>query len=111
MFRTGRIIGRRFRLVHVRYGNEIIETATFRRPPSDNDNAKELLITEDNEYGTAAEDALRRDFMLGVEGVLSEDQQARLVVFEHRFKKRMKEEVPQFKDHFRREKRDKKHRF
>lgn len=54
---------------------------------------------------------LRRDFMLSVDEFLSEDQQARLVVFEHRFKKRMKEEVPHFKDHFRREKRGKKHRF
>ena len=62
MFRTGRIIGRRFRLVHVRYGDEIIETATFRRPPSESPENGELLITEDNEYGTAAEDALRRDF-------------------------------------------------
>jgi poly(A) polymerase len=62
LFRTGRIIGRRFRLVHVRYGDEIIETATFRKAPSENQNSRELLITEDNEYGTAAEDALRRDF-------------------------------------------------
>ena len=62
LFRTGRIIGRRFRLVHVRYGDEIIETATFRRPPADTPDSDQLLITEDNEYGTAAEDALRRDF-------------------------------------------------
>jgi poly(A) polymerase len=62
LFRTGRIIGRRFRLVHVRYGDEIIETATFRRAPSENQDSGELLITEDNEYGTAAEDAVRRDF-------------------------------------------------
>jgi len=62
MFRTGRIIGRRFRLVHVRYGDEIIETATFRMAPSQSPGGGELLITEDNEYGTAGEDALRRDF-------------------------------------------------
>jgi len=63
LFRTGRIIGRRFRLVHVRYGDEIIETATFRREPSESGGGtKDLLILEDNEYGTAGEDALRRDF-------------------------------------------------
>lgn len=62
LFRTGRIIGRRFRLVHVRYGDEIVETATFRRAPQEKANSADLLITEDNEYGTAAEDALRRDF-------------------------------------------------
>ncbi|MBJ17999.1 MAG: poly(A) polymerase, partial [Deltaproteobacteria bacterium] len=42
--------------------DEIIETATFRRAPSENQDSGELLITEDNEYGTAAEDAVRRDF-------------------------------------------------
>ncbi len=62
-FRNGRIIGRRFRLVHVRYGpHKIIETATFRREPEQRSASKDLLITEDNEYGTAAEDAQRRDF-------------------------------------------------
>jgi poly(A) polymerase len=63
LFRNGRIIGRRFRLVHVRFGGEIIETATFRRePPESTGDDGDLLIVEDNEYGTAAEDARRRDF-------------------------------------------------
>jgi poly(A) polymerase len=63
LFRNGRIIGRRFKLVHVRFGSEIIETATFRRePPETNGEDGDLLIVEDNEYGTAAEDAKRRDF-------------------------------------------------
>jgi poly(A) polymerase len=63
LFRNGRIIGRRFRLVHVRFGREIIETATFRRePPPSAAPDGDLLIVEDNEYGTAAEDARRRDF-------------------------------------------------
>ena len=63
LFRNGRIIGRRFRLVHVRFGSEIIETATFRRePPEPEGEDGDLLIVEDNEYGTAAEDARRRDF-------------------------------------------------
>jgi poly(A) polymerase len=64
LFRNGRIIGRRFRLVHVVYGRHIIETATFRAAPEEEDagNGGDLLITEDNVYGTAAEDARRRDF-------------------------------------------------
>lgn len=64
LFRNGRIIGRRFRLVHVYYGNHIIETATFRRDPvkSEGEDGDDLLITEDNVFGTAAEDARRRDF-------------------------------------------------
>jgi poly(A) polymerase len=67
LFRNGRIIGRRFRLVHVVYGPHVIETATFRSGPAPQENGgdeepEDLLITEDNEYGTAAEDARRRDF-------------------------------------------------
>ena len=63
LFRNGRIIGRRFRLVHVGYGDDIVETATFRQEPAENPSGgSDLLIVEDNEYGTAAEDALRRDF-------------------------------------------------
>jgi poly(A) polymerase len=67
LFRNGRIIGRRFRLVHVVYGPHVVETATFRREPpspenSGDDEHEDLLITEDNVYGTAAEDARRRDF-------------------------------------------------
>lgn len=65
LFHNGRIIGRRFKLVHVAYGSHIIETATFRREPetSEQPNA-DLLIVEDNEYGTAEEDARRRDFTI-----------------------------------------------
>lgn len=63
LFRNGRIIGRRFRLVHIIYRDSVIETATFRREPLPSDDPDEdLLITEDNEYGTADEDARRRDF-------------------------------------------------
>jgi poly(A) polymerase len=65
LFANGRIIGRRFRLVHVSYGPHIIETATFRRAPEEDKSGNEdLLITEDNEFGTAAEDAVRRDFTI-----------------------------------------------
>jgi poly(A) polymerase len=65
LFRNSRIIGRRFRLVHVLFsGGKVIETATFRRaPPQEDDrDGAELLIRNDNEFGEAHEDALRRDF-------------------------------------------------
>ena len=72
-FRNCRIIGRRFRLAHVFFGQKIIETATFRANPKPNepegdldadaDAAPEtLLIRHDNVFGTAEEDARRRDF-------------------------------------------------
>jgi poly(A) polymerase len=66
LFRNSRIIGRRFRLVHVLFGGgKVIETATFRRAPEqsevDND---DLLIRSDNVFGEAHEDATRRDFTI-----------------------------------------------
>ncbi|MBM4376069.1 MAG: polynucleotide adenylyltransferase PcnB [Deltaproteobacteria bacterium] len=61
LFRNSRIIGRRFRLVHVLFqGRKVIEVATFRSTP-DSDGA---MIRSDNVYGTAAEDAYRRDFTI-----------------------------------------------
>lgn len=63
LFRNCRIIGRRFKLAHVFYGDHIIETATFRAEPRDQPgDDDELLIVDDNEYGTAESDARRRDF-------------------------------------------------
>lgn len=63
LFRNGRIIGRRFKLMHIYYGTHIVETATFRREPeARDDEGDDLLILEDNQYGTAEEDARRRDF-------------------------------------------------
>jgi poly(A) polymerase len=105
VFRNSRIIGRRFRLVHVMFGpNKAIEVSTFRRDPNAGDDAPEpaqeeferdpdptgaaawesrppprdepdeaeenldededLLIREDNVYGSEAEDAVRRDFTI-----------------------------------------------
>jgi len=70
LFRNSILIGRRFRLVHVRFGREIIEVATFRaNHTSDNsDNqarqADSGMLTRDNVYGTVDEDALRRDFTI-----------------------------------------------
>lgn len=54
------LIGRRFRLAHIRFGRKVIEVATFRRPDSDSGE----LILQDNAWGTPEEDALRRDFTL-----------------------------------------------
>jgi poly(A) polymerase len=68
VFRNSRVIGRRFRLVHVFFGDEIVEVATFRREPPPEEQAGDedegLLITSDNTYGTAREDAFRRDFTI-----------------------------------------------
>ncbi|HMR78522.1 MAG TPA: polynucleotide adenylyltransferase PcnB [Polyangiaceae bacterium] len=67
LFRNSRIIGRRFRLVHVLFsGGKVIETATFRRPPQEQDSrdGEDLLIRNDNVFGEAHEDAERRDFTI-----------------------------------------------
>ncbi len=63
LFRRARIIGRRFRLVHVVFGSEVIETATFRAAGNGTqrtDNHGRLL--QDNVFGTLHDDAVRRDF-------------------------------------------------
>ncbi len=60
LFRNCFIVGRRFRLCHVRFGKKVIEVSTFRSqaPPEDGD----TLIRRDNTFGTPEEDAFRRDF-------------------------------------------------
>jgi poly(A) polymerase len=69
LFRNARIIGRRFRLVHILFGDVIVEVSTFRREPKPGENGDNggdgeanLLITSDNNFGTPVEDAFRRDF-------------------------------------------------
>ncbi len=85
LFRNCWVIGRRFRLVHVKFGQKIVEVATFRRhlPPSEasdqsqpdesghaadeqdttrDASVRDLLIRRDNTFGTPEEDAFRRDF-------------------------------------------------
>ncbi len=66
LFSNSRIIGRRFRLVHVYFHDgEIVEVSTFRRDPDPEEQRSEpgeLLITSDNTYGTPEQDAFRRDF-------------------------------------------------
>ncbi len=67
LFRNSRIIGRRFRLVHVMFSDGIVEVATFRAKPAPGEQKRkdgELLITSDNTFGTPREDAYRRDFTI-----------------------------------------------
>ena len=65
LFRRARIIGKRFRLVHVVFGYEIIETSTFRAVSSVEHTTDEHgRILRDNVFGTIQDDAARRDFTL-----------------------------------------------
>lgn len=53
------LIGKRFRLAHIRYGHKVFEVSTFRS--GDNEDA---LIVRDNQWGSPEEDVLRRDFTI-----------------------------------------------
>lgn len=65
LFRRSRLIGRRFKLVHVRFGRDVIEVATFRAPPEANSHVDEQgRIVQDNVFGTLEQDAWRRDFTI-----------------------------------------------
>jgi poly(A) polymerase len=64
LFRNSRLIGRRFRLVHVFFGAQNIEVATFRRRGEVEGQDGDPLIRQDNTFGTPEEDALRRDFTI-----------------------------------------------
>ena len=73
IFRNCRIIGRRFRLAHIFFPDETIETATFRAPvPTDETLHSDKIfctgdtgqVMRDNVFGTPEEDALRRDFTI-----------------------------------------------
>ncbi|WP_421683675.1 polynucleotide adenylyltransferase PcnB [Stutzerimonas urumqiensis] len=70
-FRNARVIGRRFKLVHVHFGREIIEVATFRAQHlEEEDDAQHGArnesgrILRDNVYGSLEDDAQRRDFTI-----------------------------------------------
>ena len=54
------LIGRRFRLAHIRFGRKVFEVSTFRA--GDTDSAE--LIVRDNVWGTPEQDVLRRDFTI-----------------------------------------------
>lgn len=68
VFRNARLIGRRFRLAHVRFGREIIEVATFRGGgDGGRDEQREVeqgRLVRDNVWGSEEEDARRRDFTI-----------------------------------------------
>src|SRR5438128_9117294 len=78
LFRNCWIIGRRFRLAHMKFGTKVIEVATFRRQvatgeeivqggvpaPDPSTPEGEHLIHHDNTFGTPEEDAFRRDFTI-----------------------------------------------
>ncbi len=68
-FRRSRIIGRRFRLVHVMFGAETIEVSTFRGSVAGSEEEQQSTdehgrITRDNVFGTIEDDARRRDFTI-----------------------------------------------
>lgn len=64
-FRRARIIGRRFQLVHVVFGQEIIETSTFRAPASNGQMTDDHgRILRDNVFGSQKQDAERRDLTI-----------------------------------------------
>ena len=62
LFKGARIIGRRFKIVHVRRGREIIEVTTFRSAPDANNKLTMHRHAGDNTYGSIKEDVVRRDF-------------------------------------------------
>jgi poly(A) polymerase len=62
MFRNAHVIGKRFRLVHVPMGDDIIEVSTFRALTNGQPAAGDQGTDENNVYGTLDEDVLRRDF-------------------------------------------------
>lgn len=65
LFRKSRLIGRRFKLVHVGFGRDVIEVATFRAPPEETQHIDEQgRIVQDNVFGTLEQDAWRRDFTI-----------------------------------------------
>jgi poly(A) polymerase len=65
LFRRAYIIGRRFRLVHVHAGAEVLEVSTFRAAQTGEDATDEHgRLLSDNVYGSQAQDAARRDFTI-----------------------------------------------
>jgi len=86
LFRNCRLIGRRFRLAHLHFNDEILEVSTFRAAASPDENEHEEqgagnengaapkhprrlknddgMVLRDNVFGTPEEDALRRDFTI-----------------------------------------------
>lgn len=66
LFNSARLVGRRFKIVHVRFGRDIIEVTTFRAPAAENqeDVSEGGMLLNDNVYGSFEEDVVRRDFTI-----------------------------------------------
>jgi poly(A) polymerase len=68
LFRNCFLVGRRFRLAHIRFGRDnLVEVATFRRQASEEErprNPADLFFFSENVFGTPQEDAFRRDFTI-----------------------------------------------
>ena len=68
LFRNSRHIGKRFKILHIRFGREIIEVATFRahhdKASHEDNHAESGMILRDNVYGTFEDDVYRRDFTI-----------------------------------------------
>jgi poly(A) polymerase len=67
LFRNCFLVGRRFRLAHVRFGQDVVEVATFRRRPEADDlpeSPEDHHHFAENVFGTPEEDAFRRDFSI-----------------------------------------------
>ncbi|TGK17216.1 polynucleotide adenylyltransferase PcnB [Leptospira fluminis] len=68
IFNNCRIIGRRFKIVHILFRGKVIEVSTFRSLPEHrfgkHDEEQDYLIKRDNKFGTPQEDAARRDFTI-----------------------------------------------
>jgi poly(A) polymerase len=70
LFSNARLIGRRFKLVHILFGREVIEVATFRasadsdETPAQTRHAEHGMLLRDNVYGSIEDDAVRRDFTI-----------------------------------------------
>jgi len=64
VFRRSRIIGRRFQLVHVMFGEEVVEVSTFRSliEAEDAQTDEHGRLLRDNQFGDQEQDAARRDF-------------------------------------------------
>ncbi len=79
LFRNCILIGRRFRLAHVRFGRKIIEVSTFRSGDNDDD----ALIIRDNQWGSPEEDVLRRDFTIN--GLFYDAAEETIIDYVHGF--------------------------
>ncbi len=65
LFRNSRVIGKRFRLVQVFFrGDKIVEVSTFRQPSEYDLVSEDKVLPSNNSYGTAADDAFRRDLTI-----------------------------------------------